>query len=232
VLAATAGAKAVWFGTIPYMSGLTPRGGIARYDLATGTWQVYTVAHGLPPDKVFPDLPAPIYALAMGEESSPWVGTAGGVSFPTDAYWWRYTATHGLRPGAVRALVIGEVMVAATPSGLDRLDPDAVSGVPPTVQIGTISPLTLISGTVLSLSGGGVDNDEAGARIVAWDWSSSLDGPLCTTTTCELPYNLFTTGEHTITLRAQDDEGIWSAPAKARIKVGCRVYLPLVVRND
>ena len=40
VLAAAAGGGSAWFGTAPYLSGQGPRGGIARYDLAAGTWEV------------------------------------------------------------------------------------------------------------------------------------------------------------------------------------------------
>ena len=83
----------------------------------------------------------------------------------------------------------------------------------------------------LTLSGGGEDGDEGGERIVAWDWSSDKQGPLCATPTCVLTYNLFTSGVHTVTLRIQDDEGVWSTPAEATVFVEPRrVYLPLILR--
>jgi hypothetical protein len=234
VLAAVPGAGAIWFGTWPYLSGQGPRGGIARYDLATGTWQVYTTAHGLPLDILLPEAPAPVYALARGPDGTIWAGTAQGVSFLADAPWWgNYTTTHGLRHGPVMAIVAGnEAVVAAPRAGLDILDRDAVVGSAPTAQIVAVDPLTLTLGMELTLSGEGEDGDEGGERIVAWDWSSDRQGPLCTAADCALPYDLFTPGAHTVTLRVQDDEGAWSAPAEARVVVeeARRVHLPLVVR--
>ena len=235
VLATAADEGAVWFGTSPYLSGQGPRGGIARYDLAAGTWQVYTTAHGLPADVLLPGAPAPVYALTLGEEGLPWAGTTAGVRFLAGADWWgAYTTTHGLRAGTVRALAVGNgTAVAATPAGLDRLDPAAIPGAPPVAQIDAVSPLTLTPGMTLTLSGGGMDNDEGGGRIVAWDWSSSLDGPLCTAASCTLPYELFAPGEHVIRLRVQDDEGEWSATVMETMVMEkvWQVYLPLIIRR-
>lgn len=234
VLAAVAGGEAVWFGTTPYLSGQGPRGGIARYDMATEAWQTYTTVHGLPADVLLPQATDSVYALAMGADGIPWAGTTDGVRFLAGEGWWAaYTTTHGLRSGAIRALIVGSAAVAATPAGLDRLDPAATPGASPIAQIDTVSPPTLTLGLTLTLSGCGQDNDESGARIVAWDWSSSLDGPLCTVANCELPYSLLTPGVHTITLRVQDDEGVWSNPTAATVAVEKTwyVYLPLVMQS-
>ena len=234
VLAAVADAEAIWFGTSPYLSGEGPRGGIARYDLAMEAWQAYTTVHGLPADVSFLQSPAPIYTLAQGEDGMVWAGTAGSVCFLADADWWAaYTSTHGLRTGPVMAVIADAGTVVAAPAaGLDRLDPTATPGALPVAQIDALSPLTLTVGTTLTLSGSGLDGDEGGARIVAWDWSSSLDGPLCTSANCALPYSLLTSGVHSITLKVQDDEGGWSVPVTGTVMVeeSQRVYLPLVLR--
>ena len=238
VLAAAAGKGAVWFGTSPYLSGEGPRGGIARYDLATGTWQTYTRTHGLPADVGFPQAPAPVYALALDEDGWAWAGTVDGVRFlPEGEYWFPYTATHGLRGGPVLAIAAtSETVIAAVPAGLDRLDRGAASGSPPTAHITQVTPLTLTLGATLTLNGYGWDNDEGGARVVAWDWSSSLSGPLCASSTCVLSYSLFIPGAYSITLKVQDDEGIWSVPVALPetvvVKEPRRVYLPLVVRRS
>jgi hypothetical protein len=235
VLSAVADVGAVWFGTSPYLSGQGPRGGIARYDLATATWQVYTTVHGLLPDTLLPQAPAPVYALALGTDGTIWAGTGQGVSFLAEVAWWGlYTSTHGLRPGPVMAIAAGgETAVAAPPAGLDILERSAVPGSPPTAQIMAVAPHTLTLGKVLTLSGSGVDGDEGGRWIAAWDWSSDRQGSLCTTATCALPYALFTPGVHAITLRVQDDEGAWSVPAETRVVVepARRVYLPLAMKQ-
>jgi hypothetical protein len=123
--------------------------------------------------------------------------------------------------------------VAATHAGLDRLDREATPGEPPTAQIDAVYPPTVTVGTTLTLSGGGLDGDEGGERIVAWDWRSDRDGPLCTTAACALPHDLLTPGEHTVALRVQDDEGVWSTPVEARVSVeGWRICLPLVMNSN
>jgi hypothetical protein len=233
VLAAAAGNGGVWFGTEPYTS-LEPRGGISRYDLATGTWRTYTTAHGLPSDVFFAESPASIYALALDKDRV-WAGTVDGLRLLLPGERWvAYTTTHGLRLGPVWAIAAGsETTVAAPVAGLDRLGPDATLGSTPTAQIVSVTPPTLTLGLTLALNGSGFDGDEDGQRIVAWDWSSDLDGPLCTQAACELPYALCTPGVHSIALRVQDDEGVWSDPAMAQVVVeqARYVYLPLVVRR-
>jgi hypothetical protein len=124
------------------------------------------------------------------------------------------------------------VAVAATPAGLDRFDQAATSGALPVAQIDTVSPLTLTIGMTLTLSGSGQDGDEGGTRIVAWNWSSSLDGPLCTAADCVLPHSLLTPGVHAIALTVQDDEGIWSVAVVETVTVreSWQVYIPLILR--
>ena len=230
VLAAAAGGGAVWFGTAPYLSGQGPRGGVARFDLTTETWHTYTTAHGLPADVALPQAPASVFALTIGEGDIPWTGTTDDVHFLAGESWW---TANGLRPGPVMALAAGsETVIAASAPGLDRLDPAATPGTPPTAQIDAAAPSTLTLGATLDLSGSGVDSDEGGGQIVAWAWTSSLDGPLCTTASCELPHSLLTPGAHSITLQVQDDEGLWSESVAAMVTVekAWLVYLPLVLK--
>jgi len=233
VLAAVNRDGEICFGTRPYVSSQMWHGGIACFDLATGTWQVYTTTHGLPLDVLLPEAPATVYGLARGPDGTIWAGTEQGVSLRADLAWWGiYTTAQGLRPGPVMAIAAGsDAVIAAPPAGLDILDQGAVPGSPPIVLTMTVASPTLAPGMDLALSGAGEDGDEGGNRIVAWDWSSNLDGSLCTTVTCTLPYTLFTPGAHTVALRVQDDEGVWSAPAEARVFVALRqVHLPLVMR--
>jgi hypothetical protein len=235
VLAATADAHAVWFGTEPYLSGSGQHGGIARYDLTTGAWRTYTTAQGLPPDPLSPSATAIIGALSLDENGQPWAGTIDGVRFLVGEKWWAYTTTHGLRAGTIQALAVKQdFTVAAGPIGLDRIDRFAVSGCLPEAAINSVTPLTLTLNTTLTLSGTGWDTDENGARLIAWDWASSLDGPLCTTPSCTLPYGRLTPGDHVLAWRVGDDEGEWSAIVTRTVKVlaAWQVYLPLVVRQD
>lgn len=235
VLAAAAGSGAVWFGTAPYLSGSGPRGGVARYDLAAASWQVFTTAHGLPADAVFSQTPASVYALAADECGWAWAGTVDGVRYlPAGSQWLVYTTAHGLRGGPIWALAAtSQTVIAAGPTGLDRLDRAAVPGNPPMAQIVTVSPLSLTMGVSLTLSGSGTDHDENGARIVAWEWTSDRDGPICSTANCLLPHALFTPGTHALALRVQDEEGVWSEAVMAQVTVvpAHRVFLPLTLKQ-
>jgi hypothetical protein len=231
-LAAAAG-DSIWFGTEPYFGGNGWRGGIGRYNLTTNTWRTYTLAQGLPADSVFTQATAPILALGGGSNGAIWAGTLDGIRFLANDNWWAaYTTTHGLRSGGVTALAVNtETVIAASSAGLDRLNPNLVFGTPPTAQILTVSPLTLTLGTSLTLDGSGQDNDEAGGRIVAWDWSA-LGQPFCTQASCTLPSNLLPPGVYSISFRVQDNEGVWSLTASALIDVKPTwiVHLPLVMK--
>jgi len=234
VLAAAVGNGAVWFGTAPYLSGSGPRGGIARYDLTTGSWRVFTTAHGLPADAVFSQTPATVYALAVDSQGWVWAGTVDGVRYlPAGSQWLAYTTTHGLR-GPTRAVAAAsQTVIAAGTTGLGRLDRTAIPGSPPTAQILTVSPATLTMGGNLTLGGTAADQDEGGSLIAAWEWTSNRDGPLCSTGDCLLPHALFSPGTHVLALRVQDDEGMWSQPVTAQLTVApaCKVFLPLAIKT-
>jgi len=82
-----------------------------------------------------------------------------------------------------------------------------------------------------------LDHDEnadvTNPQILAWDWQSNRDGPLCTTAeTCRLAGAELSVGVHTISLRVQDDEGVWSSPVSTTITVTpiTKVYLPVITR--
>lgn len=240
----------VWFGTAPYISGSGPRGGIARYNLAQSTWQVYTTADGLPADASISTAPAPVYSLAI-VDGVLWAGTKDAVHFLTAEGWWAaYTSAQGLHTGDVNALagnspkndtgantepgVLTENpqrLVVGIASGIDRFNPSATIGGLPVAQIETVSPLALRRGTTPSFTATAADQDEAGQKILAWDWSSSIKGPICTAVTCSLPSRLVTPGMHTISLRVQDDEGLWSVPVTTAIQVYSETYVPLVSKQ-
>ncbi len=232
VLSLAAGQNAVWVGTVPYLSGQGPRGGVGRYNLNSDSWQVYTTSHGLPADHYLPQSPAPVYALTL-QNDIPWLGTTDGLRFLAGKdYWAAYTTTHGLRPAPVKALAgNNSTLVAATTLGIDRFLPDeSLSYVPPTAQINTITPLSPTTDVTITLSGNGTGSE---SHIVAWDWSSNQDGPLCTQANCTLPGNLLSRGNHTISFQVQDERGYWSAPATASLFVTAKqyIYLPLVIRR-
>jgi hypothetical protein len=233
LLSSVSGVGGTWWGMWPYLGASGPRGGIARYDLAADAWRAYTLAHGLPADAVLSDAPAPIYALTSDNHGWFWAGTVDGIRYlPAGETWLAYTETHGLRNGSIRAIAGGEGMLYATDSvGLVRLNRTLIPGEVPIAQILDVSPLTLTHENDLLLSGGGFDGDESDGRTVAWSWSSNVDGPLCTETTCRLPWKLFSSGTHILTFRVQDDEGAWSVPVTATVYVQpmWQVYLPLVI---
>jgi len=232
VLSAESSDDAVWFGTSPYLSGSGPRGGVARYDLATGVWHIFTTTHGLPADAGLPQAPAPVYALDTDSRGWMWAGVMDGIRYlPDGEQWFPYTATHGVRTGPVRALTVGaDDVVAASMIGLERLLRAALPEDPPIAQIEHISPVTLLPADVLTLQG--VSSAAVGRQVVAWEWTSNVDGPLCTTATCVLPHALFTPGVHQLTLQSQDNAGLWSASVSTEVIVRqlWYVFLPLVVR--
>ena len=232
-LAAAASADAVWFGTWPYLSGGGPRGGISRYDLATGMWRTFTTTHGLLADAGLPQTPAPVYALDVDPRGWVWAGCVDGIRYlPDGEQWLPYTTTHGLRTGPVMALAATNTnVVAVSTSGVEHLLRTEPLDNPPTAQIEYVPSDPLLPEEILTLQGAG--NAASGRRITAWDWASDVDGPLCTEVECALPHSLFMPGAHQITFRVQDDAGLWSASVNVEMTVqqGWHVFLPLVVRG-
>ena len=80
--------------------------------------------------------------------------------------------------------------------------------------------------------GYGIDNDEDGESIVAYNWRSSLDGELSTEATFTLPLHSLSHGTHTIFFKVQDNEGYWSEEAVTILEVNNQssIYLPLVIK--
>lgn len=239
VRSAAVGEGSVWFGTAPALDTAGYQGGISRYDLSNGSWHRYTVTHGLPAAAALPGAPGRISALAVDDTGLAWAGTPQSVHLQaTDRLWITDTAT--LSPITALAAA-GELVIAAQADGALRyLDRTVTPGQPPTAEFTTRNRSSLALTDTLHLTATAVDQDEApiGAadQILAWDWQSAVDGPLCTTAgECTLPASILTPGEHTISLRVQDDEGVWSAPVTTTVTIQAeapasegQVYLPVI----
>jgi len=231
IVTIAANATDVWFGTQPYVDGQGTRGGVSHYNVDNQTWHTYTSMHGLPADTL--GAAAPIYALALDAQGVPWVGTPQGIHLLAAPDTWANDSVTG---NAVRALtVVNDVVIAARASGhLLRLDQSITPGNPPTAQITSANALTVTQVETFTLTARATDNDsnsnETRQQILAWDWL--VDGqPLCTTATvCTMPAEGLSIGTHTISLRVQDDEGVWSQPATTTLVVtqATAVYLPVI----
>lgn len=98
----------------------------------------------------------------------------------------------------------------------------------------TLNPGQII---LYSFNGSANDNDVdgEGEQIVAYEWSSNLDGVLSTSADfARLSIDL-SAGTHTISLKAKDNEGIWSESVTMELIVEhplsvSRIYLPLLNR--
>ncbi len=118
------------------------------------------------------------------------------------------------------------------------------SDAPPDVKIGEIygPPSALVSlsdnhviagrDSITLAARDAHDTDEQGNSIVAYRWTSSLDGLLGNAAVVTLEASQLSIGIHTITLEVQDNEGNWSIPAQANLTVQqqAAVYIPFAVR--
>ena len=85
-----------------------------------------------------------------------------------------------------------------------------LGGVPPTAQIDSIAPTTAQPpDATINLAGTGSDTD---GSVVAWQWTSNLDGVLSNNEDFSRSSNNLTVGTHQISFRVQDDDGLWSDP--------------------
>ena len=233
VLSLAADANAIWAGTSPYLSGQGPRGGIGRYTLSTDQWRLYSLAEGLPADAGFPQAPADVYGLAVGNDRV-WAVTAQGLYVGLGERWWEHTPLYGLPSETGRAVaVVGETAVVALTDTLYTLTPDEMVGEQPVASITDQTSTRLPPGQSLILQGEGQDNDEEEQRLVAWEWSVENCRLLCAQAACTLPYEFvqLSPGNHTLSYRVQDDEGMWSEVVVRGIVVEeTAVYLPFIVK--
>ena len=79
---------------------------------------------------------------------------------------------------------------------------------PPTAYIDSISPNPATQGThTVSFSGHGTDPD---GSVNGWNWRSSKDGQLSTSSSFSKPASELSAGTHTIYFKVKDDDGVWS----------------------
>lgn len=107
----------------------------------------------------------------------------------------------------------GKVTITAATGSTVSTCADAVrfrlisQSTPPTAYIDSISPSPAVAGQAVQFTGRGTDPD---GTVSAYEWKSSIDGFLSDSagfTTSKL-----SVGTHSISLRVQDDAGIWSNP--------------------
>ena len=86
----------------------------------------------------------------------------------------------------------------------------------PTAGITSVSPNPAREGESIRFSGAGTDD----GIIARYAWRSSIDGELYNNTGTVFNYAALSTGTHNITLKVQDDHGVWSDAAFVSVNVG------------
>lgn len=220
--------SAVWFAARAYLSGAGEKGGVARYDLNSDEWRIFTEADGLPADSALPTLSANVHSLTIDPQGTVWAGTEAGIYVLGGNGRW---VNAGSTQTALLLANRGNQLFAAELNQVRQLDRTQTVGSAPTATItSTIKTVALTD--QLTLHAAAHDSDEPQDAILAWEWRSDQQ-PLCTTAaTCQVDAGLLGEGVHTISLRVQDDEGTWSQPATTQVTVvkNQALFLPLVER--
>jgi parallel beta-helix repeat protein len=132
-----------------------------------------------------------------------------GGPFLGGNYWSDYTGndTNGDR--------LGDTLIPYNSSGriMNGGDwrPLVIVNLPPTAIIDSITPNPAKQGKeTVSFVGHGNDSD---GSVVAYNWTSSIDGFLNTSSAFTKPASELLVGTHTIYFTVQDDYGAWSSPA-------------------
>lgn len=107
------------------------------------------------------------------------------------------------------------------------------SGIPVAVIHAIQSDSNAISPFETFQFAGVAEDSNADGEIMAYEWRSSLDGVLSTDAEFTRTARQLSNGTHTITFRAQDNEGNWSPSVSEILTVQSRFYifLPLVIRQ-
>jgi hypothetical protein len=207
----------LWFALDDYEVPPRQFGGLSFYSPTLNAWQTYTQVHGLPLRDT--------RSVAGAPDGTVWVTTLGGgvahsIKNSNPLTFTVYAPVHGLRSATTsRIAVSGTHVFVATLNGVDRFEPTAL-GAPPVATIGQVSPISATTDTELYLAATGSDSD-LDDRIVGYEWTSDLDGPVCSLITCTVsaPTSLLRAGAHTLSLRVLDDEGMWSSAVTRTLTV-------------
>jgi hypothetical protein len=96
---------------------------------------------------------------------------------------------------------------------------------PPVAVIDLIHPDPATQGpSMIYFHGSCHDNDEGGAYITAYVWTSSIDGQLSDQEDFATQASQLSVGTHIITFKAQDDEGEWSPEVTRTLTVNAGEY--------
>jgi hypothetical protein len=89
---------------------------------------------------------------------------------------------------------------------------------------------TAVDSTTLEIEFVGSAQATGTATIVAYEWSSDLQGLLSSEKQFSIsnPGRYFEFGRHTIRFRAQDSRGVWSGEATVTVDVGHRLFMPVM----
>lgn len=116
------------------------------------------------------------------------------------------------------------------------LPDDSTLELAPQASILFVSATTIqqVTGDILTLAGSARDLDVVGEGIVAYKWTSDLDGVVGNEQVLKIPAADLSRGRHTFTFSALDGEGHWSRSATVTVNVVQQLYrvmLPMVMRS-
>jgi len=98
---------------------------------------------------------------------------------------------------------------------------------PPTAYIDSIVPGEAAHGEAVAFTGHGTDSD---GTVVAYRWTSSSDGEIGTS--ASFTTSSLSVGSHTISFRAQDNNGAWSGNVTATVIVTEAIPNPVILSFD
>jgi hypothetical protein len=98
---------------------------------------------------------------------------------------------------------------------------------PPTAYIDSIVPDEAAQGEAVAFTGHGTDTD---GTVVGYRWTSSIDGEIGTSVS--FTTSSLSVGSHTISFRAQDNNGAWSENVTATVIVTEAIPEPVILSFD
>jgi len=98
---------------------------------------------------------------------------------------------------------------------------------PPTAYIDSIVPGEATQGEAVTFTGHGIDTD---GTLVGYRWTSSIDDEIGTS--ASFTTSSLSVGSHTVSFRAQDNNGAWSANVTATVIVTEAIPEPVILSFD
>lgn len=152
--------------------------------------------------------------------TSDWDGRIFGFQTDNSTPFWNFQSDNGASINTIAISTDGGYVVAGDNDNnvyfFINQDTEPPQNEPPNAIIELLDKEVVALGDIVILQGNGSDTD---GQVVGYRWDSDIDGTLGSQANLDLDTTSMTLGIHNITLIVQDDDGAWTEPTNATLRI-------------